>query len=145
MGKSRGLISHCLFLFTNPQVIKSLQKDGVCFTKIAIRPAFFFSLYLVQPDSPVSFSSALKSSESDSFWFRKLLCNTECYGGRQIGVNVCRVKYQLRIMKSSVLLVIFVSTHIENDMRQVALILQNEIIIFINNYLSKKGHSQEFV
>lgn len=48
-------------------------------------------------------------------------------------------------MKSSALPVISVSTYIEDDMRQVALILQDEMIIFINNDLSNKGHSLEFV
>lgn len=48
-------------------------------------------------------------------------------------------------MRSSPLPVISVSTHIEDDMRQVALILQDEVIIFINNDLSKKGHSLKFV
>lgn len=60
-------------------------------------------------------------------------------------MNVCRVKYQLGIMRSSALPVISVSTHIEDDMRQVALILQDEMIVFINNDLSKKGHSLKFV
>lgn len=37
------------------------------------------------------------------------------------------------------------STHIEDGMRQVTLILQDEMIIFINDELSNKGHSLEFV
>lgn len=38
------------------------------------------------------------------------------------------------------------STHIEDGMRQVTLILQDEMIIFINDELNNnKGHSLEFV
>lgn len=41
--------------------------------------------------------------------------------------------------------VISVSTHIEDGMRQVTLTLQDEMITFINNDLSNKGHCLEFV
>lgn len=48
-------------------------------------------------------------------------------------------------MKSSPFPVISVSTHTEDDMRQVALILQDEMIIFINNNPSNKGQSLEIL
>lgn len=60
-------------------------------------------------------------------------------------MNVCRVKYQFGIMTFSGLPVISVSTLVEDGMRQVTLILQDEMIIFINNDLRNKGHSMEFV
>lgn len=48
-------------------------------------------------------------------------------------------------MRFSGLPLISVSTHIEDGMRQVTLILQDGMIIFINDELSNKGHSLEFV
>lgn len=55
------------------------------------------------------------------------------------------VTYQFGIMRFSGLALISVSTHIEDGMRPDTLILQDEMIMFINDELSNKGHSLGFV
>jgi len=59
--------SRCLFLSTNHRIIKRLQgegKDVLCLTKVAIRPAYEWGLYISGSawhlDAPTAVSSAFK-------------------------------------------------------------------------------------